>query len=437
MDSSNFAFYIETLGCPKNRVDSRRLKSSLLLNGFKEAADAKSADIILINSCSFIREAQEETIETTYQALKVKKVKNKQAKVGLIGCFPQRFEKETLMEIPELDFVTGTGKFAEIPYLLAKKFNIKLSANPGWKPASTNKKPYAYFQIAQGCSRSCSFCAIPAIRGNFYNYDIADIEQQYKEELLSRDNSSPLKEIILVSQDTNSSGKDHLKNVLDFFSSKEDVAWIRLHYLFPEKKIFNILKLWQEYPKLVPYLDLPLQHISSSILKKMNRPGDVELFREIISEMLRIRPDAEIRSSLIIGYPGETKEDIDQIKDFLAHANIDKLSLFRYSHEENTPSFSQSQDDVPDETKIERINDIRNYHLEQRKERRSALTGKIVPLMVDEISQNEIIARRQQDSPEIDEIVTLASKNKKIQPGDLIEGRIEMAMEYDFIAELI
>jgi len=436
MDSSNFAFYIETLGCPKNRVDSRRLKSSLLLNGFKEATDAKSADIILINSCSFIREAQEETIETTYQALKVKNVKNKQAKVGLIGCFPQRFEKETLIEIPELDFVTGTGKFSEIPYLLAKKFNIKLSATQEWKPASTNKKPYAYFQIAQGCSRSCSFCAIPAIRGNFYNYDITDIEQQYKEELLSRD-SSQLKEIILVSQDTNSSGKDHLKSVLDFFSSKEDVAWIRLHYLFPEKKIFNLLKLWEEYPKLVSYLDLPLQHISSSILKKMNRPGDVGLFKEIISEMQRIRPEVEIRSSLIIGYPGETNSDIDQIKSFLENTNVDKLSLFRYSHEENTPSFMDSQDDVPEETKIERMNDIRNYHLEERKERRSALTGKIVPLMVDEVVQHEIIARRQQDSPEIDEIVTLVAKNRTIQPGDLIEGRIEMAMEYDYIAELI
>lgn len=443
MKSSDLSFYLETLGCPKNTVDSRTMRINLLQNGFREEKNAKDADLILINTCSFIREAQQNTIETIFDAVKLKGKKDK--KIGVVGCFAEQFSGKLEEQIPEVDFFLGTGKFHQISEILKEKFSLQLAPlKPGDFPRLPKSKsiaPYAYFRIAQGCSRKCSFCVIPKIRGSFQGYDLDNIKKQYEEERIQRGDGHLLREAVLVSQDTISTPVEDLRGILAFFQEQESIKWIRLHYLFPDKRVFEILELMKEFPKVVPYLDIPFQHVSARILRAMNRPDDSRLFGEIIERALVLFPEMEIRTSFILGYPGETEEDIEEIIKFMENYPVHKVALFRYSHEENTSSYENSQDDVPDEVKTERINYVREAHLRCRSALRAKLTGKKTFLMLDEINQKEIIARRPQDSPEIDEVVYLP----RVQPGtgteykvgDIIEGRLDTAMEYDWIGEVV
>ncbi|MCB1200490.1 MAG: MiaB/RimO family radical SAM methylthiotransferase [Leptospiraceae bacterium] len=433
--SSQFSFHIETLGCPKNKVDSRRMRSALLQNGFRLSNEPQQADFLLINSCSFIREAQEETIATVFESLKLRDSKNKKMKVGLIGCFAERFSENVKTEIPELDFMVGTGKYHELPMILSQAYGIELNAHAALQAGdmsdSQNKLPYAWFRIAQGCSRHCAFCILPKIRGSLSPYDASSLERQWSEESRSP-GSTPLREVILVSQDTISQGIDELRNIIEFFSKKDEVQWIRLQYLFPDRRVLKLLDLFQEFPKLVPYLDIPFQHVSQRMLEKMKRPSDTGLFKEILAKAVEVNPSTEIRTSLILGFPGEEQEDVETIRTFLTENTIHKLALFRYSHETGTYAGDHFTDDLSDDQKIERINDIRNLHLQLRQQHRSDLTGTIQELLVDEVAPGEIIARRPQDAPEIDEIVFLPFK-KGIKPGDFVQASLDTPMEYDWM----
>lgn len=440
--SSQIKFHIQTLGCPKNRVDSRRMRSALLSSGFKESNTPENADILLVNSCSFIKEAQEETIETIFTALKLKNQK-KQAvkKVGMVGCFSERFPTEVKAEIPELDFLLGTGKFHLVPHLLAEQFQVQLvphEAESEWRYSPTAEKitPWAYFRIAQGCNRSCAFCIIPVIRGKLMPYSQADLERQFQEEKALR-GGNPIREVILVSQDTISQGVDELDRIIDFFSGKEEVRWIRLQYLFPDRRVLKLLDLFKKYDKLTSYLDIPFQHTSPEILNKMKRPSDVGLFKEIIRKAHEIRPNIELRTSFIVGFPGETEKDAGYLTEFLQKNPVDKLALFRYSHEKGTWAGNTMDDTVPDEIKIERINRIRDQFLSIRNERRNTLIDSPAILMIDEIQSKEIIARREQDSPEIDEAVYLQKPAKfTLVPGDFLQAVLRTPMEYDWMGEI-
>ncbi|MDH4262142.1 MAG: MiaB/RimO family radical SAM methylthiotransferase [Spirochaetia bacterium] len=446
MKSSEISFYIETLGCPKNIVDSRTMRSNLLQNGFKQSYDPENADVILINTCSFIKEAQESTIETIFDVLKIKnKKKNKNRKVGIVGCFAQQFPGEIEKEIPEVDFIMGTGKYHEISHLISQKFSIELK--PLAFGDSITKQvdrpllpPHAYFRIAQGCSRKCAFCIIPKIRGNLINFSLEEMKKQYKEEMAARTDDSPLREAIFVSQDTISTSIEDLRQFVEFFQNIEHIKWIRIHYLFPDKRVFEILKLMKQFSKIVPYLDIPFQHISAAILKKMNRPDDIELFKDIIKQALILNPEIEIRTAFIIGFPGETDQDVECIADFLRNQAIHKCSFFRYSHEIGTSAYENFKDDVPDDIKVERINYLREIHIQTRNELRARWIGQKTQLMLDEINPNEIIARRPQDSPDIDEVVYIRrdpkSLKKDYKSGDIVEGCLDNAMEYDWIGEI-
>lgn len=451
MKSSEISFYIETLGCPKNVVDSRTMRSNLLQNGFQQAATAEQADVILVNTCSFVKEAQESTIDTIFDALKIKddiksKKKKPFRKVGIIGCFAQQFPDELADEIPEVDFFMGTGRYHQISHVLSEKFSIELrpvrQGDIVAQPALLeNPHPYAYFRIAQGCSRKCAFCIIPTIRGNLMNYTIEDMQKQYIQEMSMRHEAAPLREAIFVSQDTISTNMRDLRQFVEFFNNLSHIHWIRLHYLFPDKRVFEVIDLMKEYSKIVPYLDIPFQHISPAILRAMNRPDDTGLFEEIIHRAINSNPDMEIRTAFIIGYPGETDKDVEIIARFLENQPIHKCAFFRYSHEAGTPAFSQYSDNVPEEAKVERINYLRDVHIKARNESRAKWIGRKTYLMLDEIHQKEIIARRPQDSPDIDEVVYIPLNPQKpqrnFQPGDIVEARLETAMEYDWMGEII
>ncbi|MDH5716121.1 MAG: MiaB/RimO family radical SAM methylthiotransferase [Spirochaetia bacterium] len=434
----NNIFYILTLGCPKNKVDSRKIWNSLTGLGYCETNSIKKANILIINSCGFIKEAQKETIDTIFNAIKWKKTDLKNRKIVLVGCFSQRFEKETKIEIPEVDLIIGTGLYDQVGKIITEKFKKKFNNKKSENNVNTikkNNKPYAYFRTSQGCSRRCTFCVIPSIRGKFISYDLDNIKKQFIEEKKFRNNDN-ITEVILVSQDTVSQKIFELEKIISYFSSLDEVKWIRLHYLFPDKRILNIIKLFEKYSKLVSYLDIPFQHISKNILKNMNRPYDSDFFSEIIQKAIEVRKDIEIRTSFILGFPGEENRDIDEILNFLEVNQIHKLSLFSYSHEN---SFKINKNNmVADHLIKERINLIRNYHLKNRKPHRQKLLGTIQNVIIDNVKLDEVSGRRPQDSPEIDEMVFIKTENlSSIQQGDIIPIELTADMEYDWIGELV
>ncbi len=430
-------FWIETLGCPKNTVDSKRMYFSMIQCGFRPAANIEQAKLFIINSCAFIETAKQETIDTIFSYLSLKE-KQEDTMVVLVGCFAERFSEVIINEIPELDMVIGTGKFQDVPILLAEKFNIPYQIHEAEfyeQDYSTFTKPYSYFRIGRGCSRKCSFCILPSIRGPLQPYDLDEIKLQVEEEKRFRKDVT-LKEAILVSQDPISQGVERLSEYISFFSDIKEINWIRLQYLFPDSRILKLCNLFQEFPKLASYLDIPFQHVSVPMLKKMNRPSDIYTFYSIIEKWKRIRPQGEIRTSFIIGYPGETEQDIDRIIEFITDYHIEKIALFPYSHEEGTPAHAKYDDHIPEKDKVDRINYIREKHIELRNLKRQEKIGSIEIVTIDEIYEEEIVARREQDSPDIDEVIFLTS-NQKHKIGDLVPVQLDTAMEYDWLASVV
>lgn len=460
------SFHIETLGCPKNRVDSRRMRTSLLNLGYSEAKKPESADIFLINSCSFIREAQEETISTVFDALKIKDKKSPHMKVGLVGCFVERFSDAVKNDIPELDFTIGTQRYHEVGGLISEKFGVattghaanladqnrsaaagedhgKSEAFPqGSQPGSSmnpdSHKPFAWLRIAQGCNRNCAFCIIPKIRGDLKTYGGDAVEKQFADELALRGGDRvPVREVVLVSQDTISQGVDEIERIVDQLSQKDEIEWIRLQYLFPDRRVLDLLKLWEKYPKLTPYLDIPFQHVSPTILKAMKRPSDTGLFTEIIDRAHAITPDFEIRTSFIVGFPGEGEAEFAELGDFTHRHRIDKLALFRYSHETGTYAGDKLEETLGDEEKYRRINELRELHLETRKKYALGLIGRREKMLVDEIAKGEITLRRAHDAPESDEIVTVPLGKNQVKVGDMPWVELKAYTEYSFLGDIV
>jgi ribosomal protein S12 methylthiotransferase len=442
--AADLSFHIETLGCPKNRVDSRRMRTSLLRLGMREAAKAESADFFLINSCSFIREAQEETIQTVFNALKVKEKKSPHMKVGLVGCFVERFSDAVRNDIPELDFTIGTQRYHEVGALITEKFQVEPSGHAATlqnELASANTdshRPFTWLRIAQGCDRKCAFCIIPTIRGKLVPYTLQDVESQLADEKQLRGTEVPIREVILVSQDTISQGVAALEETVAKLSEQPEIEWIRLQYLFPDRRVPELLQLWRKYPKLTPYLDIPFQHVSPRILTAMKRPSDTGLFTEIIREAQNIADDFEIRTSFIIGFPGEEQSDFDALKDFILAQRIDKLALFRYSHESGTTAGDKLAETVADEVKYARMNELRDLHLNRRKEYTLGLIGRRERMLVDEVNAGEVTLRRAHDAPESDEIVTVTQNTAHpLKVGDMPIVELKAYTEYSFLGELV
>ncbi|MFZ5627901.1 MAG: MiaB/RimO family radical SAM methylthiotransferase [Spirochaetota bacterium] len=443
--AADLSFHIETLGCPKNRVDSRRMRTSLMRLGFREAQKAEQADFFLINSCSFIREAQEETIQTVFNALQVKQKKSPGMKVGLVGCFVERFSEAVSQDIPELDFTIGTQRYHEVGGLISEQFGIEPAGHAAelsseiMSLGADTQRPFAWLRIAQGCDRKCAFCIIPKIRGGLKTYALEDIDRQIADELALRGGKVPLGEVVLVSQDTISQGIEDLEQIIAHLSAREDIHWIRLQYLFPDRRVLDLLDLWKKFPKLVPYLDIPFQHVSPEMLRRMKRPSDVALFDEIINKAHSITPDFEIRTSFIVGFPGETEAEYQALVDFTRKHRLDKLALFRYSHEAGTSAGDTMDETVSDEEKYRRINELRDIHLETRKQYALGLIGRRETMIVDEISGGEVVLRRAHDAPESDEVVTLpiGADPKSLHVGSMPMVELKAYTEYSFLGEIV
>jgi ribosomal protein S12 methylthiotransferase len=437
MNSPPKSFFITTLGCPKNVADSKHIEESLVNKGLVLAKSPEKSDIHLINTCTFIQSATEETIDTILNATQIKK-KRKQ-KLVVVGCFAERYPQAIQEDIPEVDLIFGTGKYAQAGEILEKAFpeifdkisspeDILLAREKLHSNRKKKSKSYGFVKISDGCNRGCHFCIIPSLRGEFRDSSEENIFQDIHTAL-----KEGAREICLVSQDTVFFGKslDKLKDLIQKITELKDVELLRLLYLYPDKKTFQLLDVFHENPKIAPYLESPIQHVSEKILKSMNRSGNLSFFKDLFSKA-RQREDLEIRTSIILGYPNETSKEVDEVLEFIHTVKPEKLALFAFSPQEGTKAYSFASD--LDEKEISRrVNLVREAHLEVLKEIHQSRIGKIYPAIVDEVHANETIVRRFQDAPEIDEVVFV--KNKNLQVGEIGQVRINSFFEYDMEGE--
>jgi len=425
------SFFITTLGCPKNIADSNHMAESLEKEGLVSSDKAENSDFHLINTCTFITSATEETIDTILRAVKVKKKRNQ--KLIVAGCFAERYPNAIKDEIPEVDLVFGTGKYKNAAELLKAQFpgdfseladiNQQLKDREKLTKKRVNK-PYSFIKVSDGCNRGCSFCIIPSLRGEFKDYSPDNVIRDTNKAV-----ELGAKEICLVSQDTIFYGRDTdiLKKLINDISDIEMVKIIRPLYLYPDKKTFKLLDLFKENKKIAPYFESPIQHVSEKVLKTMNRTGSLPFFKDLFRKAREIE-NLEIRTSIIIGYPGETSEDIDQILEFIEDIKPEKLALFSFSPQEGTKA-GLMPETVSEIEKATRINLIRDFHLEKLKDIHLGRIDKDYPAIVDEINKNEAIVRRFQDAPEIDEVVFCDPKKLKV--GMIGKVRITSFAEYD------
>ena len=410
---SGSKFHLVTLGCPKNEVDSEKLAGSLLSDGMEATDDLASADLIVVNTCAFIEEAREESIETI---LNLDESKNEDSKIVVTGCLAERYGSELQDVLPEVNRVAGFG----VSVSLTKKANVPefdLLNLP--RPAST--KPWAYLKVAEGCDRACGFCSIPSFRGPQRSRDINSILEEVE--------SLQVKEVVLVAQDLAAYGRDQgvgEKSIIPLIEEiTQRVDWVRLLYLYPSELNQQLIDAMCSLT--VPYFDLSLQHVSSPLLKRMKRWGDAERFRDLISEIRRNSPSAVFRSNFIVGYPGETEEDQDELIDFIKEIQLDWCGFFSFSDEEDTYA-SGLEGKIDRSLIIERLKELSYLQDEITSSKRDALIGERISVLVD----SHGVGRTYREAPEIDGVVSVPESCKVGEFADLIvKGSLGPDLEAD------
>lgn len=422
---------IVTLGCSKNLVDSEVMLTQLKGNGIRTTHESKKddANIVIINTCGFIDNAKQESIDTILRYVDAKE-EGLVEKVYVTGCLSHRYKDDLEKEIPQVDAFFGT---MELPALL-KKFKADYKHELLGDRITTTSKHYAYLKIAEGCDRPCSFCAIPLMRGGHKSRPIEELVTEAKN--LAKNGT---KELLLIAQDSTYYGLDlykkrNLAELMKHLSDVEGIDWIRLHYAFPTGFPMDVLDVMAERPNICNYLDIPLQHGSTKMLKLMRRGTTREKTEALLAEMRAKVPDIAIRTTLIAGHPGETEEDFADMVDFVEKSRFDRLGIFTYSHEENTHSYSFT-DDVPDEVKQERANHVMQIQEEISNEINQAKIGKTFKVLIDRKESGSFIGRTEHDSPEVDNEVYIDAKKHYLRVGDFAEIKITDATEFDLYGE--
>ena len=406
-------FHLVTLGCPKNEVDSEKLAGSLLSDGMEATDDLASADLIVVNTCAFIEEAREESIETI---LSLDEFRNEDSEIVVTGCLAERYGSELQDVLPEVNRVAGFG----VSVSLTKKANVPefdLLNLP--RPASI--RPWAYLKVAEGCDRACGFCSIPSFRGPQRSRDINSIIEEVE--------SLQVKEVVLVAQDLAAYGRDQgvgEKSIIPLIEEiTQRVDWVRLLYLYPSELNQQLIDVMCSLT--VPYFDLSLQHVSSPLMRRMKRWGDAERFRDLISEIRRNSPSAVFRSNFIVGYPGETEEDQDQLIDFIKEMQLDWCGFFSFSDEEGTYA-SGLEGKIDRSLIIERLKELSCLQDEITSSKRDALIGERISVLVD----SRGVGRTYREAPEIDGVVSVPDSCQVGEFADLIvKGSLGPDLEAD------
>ena len=423
---------IITLGCSKNLVDSEMLNGQLLANEIDVVHENKKLDhnIVVVNTCGFIDKAKEESVNTILEQVALKK-KGKLEKVYVTGCLSERYRSDLALEIPEVDAWFGT---LELPQIL-NQFNVDYKQELVGERLLSTPKHYAYLKIAEGCNRTCSFCAIPLMRGNHVSKTIEEIVAEAKKLV-----SMGVKEIMLIAQELTYYGLDIYKkralaDLLKYLSDIEGLHWIRLHYAYPSKFPLDILDVMKERSNICNYLDMPLQHISDPMLKAMKRQITSQEIYELIDTIRDRIPEICIRTSLIAGFPGETREDVEAVKAFLAKTRLDRVGIFTYSHEENTSAYELA-DTLSSEEKEARAQEIIEFQQEISFEKNQERIGHTYKVLIDRKEAGRYIGRTEFDSVEVDnEVIINSSKALKI--GEFVQVKIDKAYDYDLEGEVV
>lgn len=422
-----------TLGCSKNVYDSEVLMGQLRANG-KEVTHEATEDegnIIVINTCGFIDNAKEESVNTILEYAD-KKERGLVDKLFVTGCLSERYRPDLEKEIPNVDQFFGT---TELPLLL-KALGADYKHELIGERLTTTPKNYAYLKIAEGCDRPCSFCAIPLMRGKHKSTPIEHLV--IEAEKLAKNG---VKELILIAQDLTYYGLDlykkrNLSELLEALVKVEGIEWIRLHYAFPTGFPMDVLELMKREPKICNYLDIPLQHISDSILKSMRRGTTQEKTTKLIQEFRALVPEMTIRTTLIVGYPGETEEDFNILKNWVEEMRFERLGCFTYSHEENTHAYLL-EDDVPEEVKQDRAAQIMDIQAQISWDLNQEKIGQTFKCVIDRKEGEHFIGRTEFDSPDVDNEVLIDASKFYLKTGDFVDLKIIDATEFDLYAEPI
>ncbi|MDG2147283.1 MAG: 30S ribosomal protein S12 methylthiotransferase RimO [Flavobacteriaceae bacterium] len=413
-----------TLGCSKNLFDSEVLMGQLQANN-KKVVHQKKGNIVVVNTCGFIKNAKEESINVILEQIENKK-KGEIDQIFVTGCLSERYKSDLEREMPEVDAYFGTTNLPELIKVLEADYKHELLG----ERLITTPKSYAYLKVSEGCDRPCSFCAIPIMRGNHRSFSIDDLVDQSK-----RLAKQGIKEIILIAQDLTYYGIDNygerkLADLLKALVKVKGIEWIRLHYAFPTGFPLGIIHVMKEEPKICNYLDIPLQHVSNKILKSMRRGTNEKKMTDLIFSIRSILPEIAIRSTFILGYPGETKEDFEILKKWVEKMRFERLGCFTYSHEENTHSYNLN-DDVPLEIKQKRANEIMNIQYQISWELNQQKINKTYKCIVDSKRGDYFIARTSFDSPDVDNEVLIDAKKFYLKTGEFISVKIVKAYDFD------
>ncbi|HHH50125.1 MAG TPA: 30S ribosomal protein S12 methylthiotransferase RimO [Saprospiraceae bacterium] len=421
-----------TLGCSKNLVDSENLMTQLQGNDYEVVHDSnEEANIIIINTCGFIDLAKEESVNTILQYADIKS-KGGIDKLYVTGCLSQRYKDNLEKEIPEVDAFFGT---LELPNLLAK-LNADYKHELIGERLITTPQHFAYMKISEGCSRTCSFCAIPLMRGKHISQPIELLVKQAKNLV-----KIGVKELILIAQELTYYGLDIYKEralpkLLHALADVEGIEWIRLHYAYPSKFPLDIFEVMAERKEICNYLDIPLQHANDEVLKTMRRQITQQETRELIAYAKKKVPNIAIRTTFLVGHPGETADAFEDLKTFVADMEFDRVGVFQYSHEENTRAY-EMKDDIPAELKAERANQIMEIQQYISRAKNEAKIGQTLKVLFDRKEGEYFVGRTEFDSPEVDnEVLVDASKNY-VRIGDFAMIKITDASDYDLYGDVI
>ena len=417
-----------TLGCSKNVYDSEVLMGQLKAGG-KEVVHEKEGNIVVINTCGFINNAKEESINTILDYVQQKEA-GLVDKVFVMGCLSERYKPDLEKEIPDVDQYFGTSELPALLKVLGADYKHELIG----ERLTTTPKNYAYLKISEGCDRPCSFCAIPLMRGAHISTPIDDLVTE-AEKLAAKG----VKELILIAQDITYYGLDLYKkralaDLLRALVKVEGIEWIRIHYAFPTGFPMDVLEVMKTEPKICNYLDIPLQHISDKILTSMKRGTTQEKTTKLLKKFREAVPEMAIRTTLIVGYPGETEEDFQKLKDFVKAMRFDRLGCFTYSHEENTTAYELA-DDVPEEVKLQRANEIMELQSQISWELNQEKVGKTFRCLIDRKEGNYFVGRTEYDSPDVDNEVLIDAKKHYVKIGDFTDVKIIEAADYDLYGE--
>ncbi len=434
-----------SLGCPKNQLDTEVMLHELYEEGFEIVSEEIEADVIVVNTCAFIESAKQEAIDNIIDIGWLKKNRNLKA-IVVTGCLAERYRDDIFSELPEVDAILGVGSIHNIAEAVrtamkGKKYSSYEDKNEvklGGERIVTTPEYYAYLKIAEGCDNRCTYCAIPSIRGKFRSRPMEELIEEAKtmEEL-------GVKELVLVAQDTTRYGQDlygdyKLAELITRITDETSIPWIRVLYCYPDKITDELIDVFKNNPRLLKYIDLPIQHISDSVLRAMNRHGDGKLIRSVIKKLRDNVPEMIIRTTVIVGFPGETEEDFTELCEYVKEARFERLGAFTYSREEGTPAYD-FEDQIDEQTKQDRYDIIMRTQGDITEEQNAVMIGKTIDVLCEDYDpvSEAYYGRSAGDAPEIDGKVYFHAPKKSVESGEFVKVKITEALDYDLVGDKV